>query len=112
MGRNRFRELDLPPTLPLGPVQASRCSGWRMESDDEASTADSSGRFSRVSDIWCVLQPLAACHLLSFLGPSETADFAACCFDHHEHIQIALIFLALQVLASFLQLARLPIHGV
>lgn len=82
-----------------------------MDSDDEASTADSSGRFSRVSEVWCILQPSATCHLLSGLGAREIADFAASSFDNHEAIQIALVFLALQVLGSFLKFARSPLHG-
>ena len=82
-----------------------------MESDGEASTADSSGRFSRISEIWCVLQPLATCRLLSCLGARDIAAFAASSFDNHEAIQIALVFLALQVLGSFLKLARSPVHG-
>ena len=42
----------------------------------------------------------ATCHLLSFLSPREASAFASCCFDHHEHVQLSLVFLALQVLAS------------
>lgn len=88
-----------------------------MDDDQEAeglslaSTASSSGRVSRVSEIWCILHPCTACRLLSFLTPPEVSDFASCCLDHLDHVQLSLVFLALQVLASFLQLCRRLDHA-